>query len=81
MKAARPWFLVSHTSNKCVGLAVQVEDHMKIATDEIFGPVQSILKYKTIDEVRWRTTVSHSFVGPREASYLLDCVPCVWNTT
>ena len=24
---------------------------MKIATDEIFGPVQSILKFKNIDEV------------------------------
>ncbi|XP_055820686.1 benzaldehyde dehydrogenase, mitochondrial-like [Solanum dulcamara] len=28
-----------------------VEDDMLIATDEIFGPVQSILKYKDLDEV------------------------------
>lgn len=28
-----------------------VEDHMAIAREEIFGPVQSILKFKTIDEV------------------------------
>ncbi|KAJ4711129.1 Aldehyde dehydrogenase [Melia azedarach] len=28
-----------------------VEDDMLIAKDEIFGPVQSILKYKTLDEV------------------------------
>ncbi|KAL4449497.1 hypothetical protein ABPG77_007141 [Micractinium sp. CCAP 211/92] len=28
-----------------------VEDHMAIAKDEIFGPVQVILKFKTIDEV------------------------------
>jgi hypothetical protein len=26
---------------------------MKIAMEEIFGPVQVILKYKTIDEVRF----------------------------
>ena len=28
-----------------------VEDNMKIASEEIFGPVQSILKFSTIDEV------------------------------
>jgi len=28
-----------------------VQDHMTIAREEIFGPVQSILKFKTIDEV------------------------------
>ena len=28
-----------------------VEDHMKIAEEEIFGPVQSIIKFKDIDEV------------------------------
>jgi len=28
-----------------------VTDNMSIATDEIFGPVQSILKFKTLDEV------------------------------
>lgn len=28
-----------------------VTDNMRIATDEIFGPVQSILKFKTIEEV------------------------------
>ena len=39
------------------GLCVQVQDHMTIATDEIFGPVQSILKFKTIDEVRWLVIV------------------------
>nr|AVR59242.1 aldehyde dehydrogenase 1 [Platynereis dumerilii] len=27
-----------------------VEDHMKIATDEIFGPVQCIIKFKTVEE-------------------------------
>lgn len=35
-----------------------VEDHMKIATDEIFGPVQSILKFKTIEEVIKRANSS-----------------------
>jgi len=28
-----------------------VTDNMKIATDEIFGPVQCLIKFKTIDEV------------------------------
>ncbi len=28
-----------------------VTDDMTIATDEIFGPVQSILKWSTVDEV------------------------------
>lgn len=36
-----------------------VEDDNIIATDEIFGPVQSILKWSTIDEVR-STAVSPS---------------------
>jgi len=29
----------------------EVQDDMPIATDEIFGPIQSILKFKTLDEV------------------------------
>lgn len=29
----------------------EVKDDMAIATDEIFGPVQSIIKFKTLDEV------------------------------
>lgn len=28
-----------------------VKDDMKIAKEEIFGPVMSILKFKTVDEV------------------------------
>lgn len=28
-----------------------VQDDMKIAQEEIFGPVQSILKFKTVEEV------------------------------
>ena len=28
-----------------------VKDHMKIAKEEIFGPVQTILKYDDVDEV------------------------------
>ena len=28
-----------------------VEDHMRIAKEEIFGPVMQILKFKTVDEV------------------------------
>ena len=33
-----------------------VQDDNIIATDEIFGPVQSILKWSTIDEVRYDLT-------------------------
>lgn len=29
----------------------KVEDHMKIAREEILGPVQQILKFKTLEEV------------------------------
>uniref|UniRef100_A0A6N2LXJ2 aldehyde dehydrogenase (NAD(+)) n=1 Tax=Salix viminalis TaxID=40686 RepID=A0A6N2LXJ2_SALVM len=35
-----------------------VQDDMLIAQDEIFGPVQSILKFKNIDEVRGRANTS-----------------------
>ena len=28
-----------------------VKDDMKIAREEIFGPVMSVLKFKTVDEV------------------------------
>ncbi|KAE8651561.1 aldehyde dehydrogenase family 2 member B7, mitochondrial [Cucumis sativus] len=35
-----------------------VKDDMKIAEDEIFGPVQTILKYKDIDEVIRRANAS-----------------------
>jgi aldehyde dehydrogenase (NAD+) len=31
-----------------------VKDEMKIATDEIFGPVMSVLKFKSIDEIAQR---------------------------
>ncbi|CAK8690019.1 unnamed protein product [Clavelina lepadiformis] len=33
---------------------VDVEDHMKIAKEEIFGPVMQIMKFKTIEEVTER---------------------------
>lgn len=36
-----------------------VTDNMSIATDEIFGPVQSILKFKTLDEVIERANATH----------------------
>lgn len=36
-----------------------VTDEMRIATDEIFGPVQSILKFKTLDEVIERANNTH----------------------
>jgi len=36
-----------------------VKDDMTIAKEEIFGPVMSILKFKTIDEVITRANNSH----------------------
>ncbi|KAL5974487.1 hypothetical protein ACLOJK_031152 [Asimina triloba] len=36
-----------------------VKDGMKIATDEIFGPVQTILKFKDLDEVIKRANATH----------------------
>ncbi|KAH7674519.1 aldehyde dehydrogenase (NAD+) protein [Dioscorea alata] len=36
-----------------------VKDEMEIAKDEIFGPVQSILKFKDIDEVIRRANATH----------------------
>lgn len=35
-----------------------VKDHMKIVQEEIFGPVQSISKYSTMDEVLRRANDS-----------------------
>ncbi|OQR82693.1 aldehyde dehydrogenase, mitochondrial precursor [Achlya hypogyna] len=40
-----------------------VEDHMTIAKEEIFGPVMSILKFKTIDEVVERANSSEYGLG------------------
>jgi len=37
----------------------EVQDDMPIATDEIFGPIQSILKFKTLDEVIKRANATH----------------------
>ena len=35
-------------------LFVDVQDHMAIAKDEIFGPVMSVLKFKSLDEIAAR---------------------------
>ena len=32
-----------------------VQDHMRIAKEEIFGPVMQIIKFKTLDEVSPQT--------------------------
>ncbi|OQR93794.1 aldehyde dehydrogenase, mitochondrial precursor [Thraustotheca clavata] len=40
-----------------------VEDHMTIAKEEIFGPVMAILKFKTIDEVIERANASEYGLG------------------
>jgi aldehyde dehydrogenase (NAD+) len=40
-----------------------VEDHFKIAKEEIFGPVQSIFKYSTLDEVIKRANATNYGLG------------------
>lgn len=40
-----------------------VSDNMTIAKEEIFGPVMSILKFKTVDEVIQRANNSHYGLG------------------
>jgi aldehyde dehydrogenase (NAD+) len=40
-----------------------VEDHFEIATQEIFGPVQSILKFSTLDEVILRANATNYGLG------------------
>jgi aldehyde dehydrogenase (NAD+) len=39
-------------------LFVDVKDEMAIATDEIFGPVMSVLKFKSIDEIAARANAT-----------------------
>jgi aldehyde dehydrogenase (NAD+) len=39
-------------------LFVDVEDKMSIATDEIFGPVMSVLKFKSIEEIAARANAT-----------------------
>jgi len=39
-------------------LFVDVEDKMAIATDEIFGPVMSVLKFKSLDEIAARANAT-----------------------
>lgn len=46
-----------------------VQDDNIIATDEIFGPVQSILKWKTIDEVYKAVMSCHEYWTRR----IFDC--------
>ncbi|RWS03867.1 aldehyde dehydrogenase: cytosolic 2-like protein, partial [Dinothrombium tinctorium] len=40
-----------------------VNDEMRIAKEEIFGPVQQILKFKTMEEVIERSNQSHYGLG------------------
>src|SRR5207247_1231605 len=39
-------------------LFVDVKDEMAIATDEIFGPVMSVLKFKSLDEIAARANAT-----------------------
>lgn len=40
-----------------------VQDDMKIAREEIFGPVMSVLKFKTVDEVIERANATSYGLG------------------
>jgi len=49
---------------------VNVQDHMRIAKEEIFGPVMSVLKFDTIDEVVRRA--NNTIYGLSAAVYTQD---------
>lgn len=49
-----------------------VEDHMTIAKEEIFGPVQSILKFSTLEEVIERCNASKYGLGAGILTYDID---------
>ncbi|XP_062159445.1 benzaldehyde dehydrogenase, mitochondrial-like [Alnus glutinosa] len=49
-----------------------VKDDMLIAKDEIFGPVQTILKFKDLDEVIRRANASHYGLGAGVVTQDLD---------
>jgi len=55
-----------------------VQDDMKIAQEEIFGPVQSILKFKTIDEVIERANKTQyglaAGLATKDISTAMKCV-------
>ena len=48
-KMEGPGFFVQPT------VFADVQDHMRIAKEEIFGPVMQIIKFKTLDEVSPQT--------------------------
>ena len=48
-KMEGPGFFVQPT------VFADVQDHMRIAKEEIFGPVMQIIKFKTLDEVSHQT--------------------------
>jgi aldehyde dehydrogenase (NAD+) len=61
--APRAWWfqrVAPHTPQVEPTVFADVTDQMKIATDEIFGPVQSILKFKTTEEVSRRAATRWS---------------------
>jgi len=49
-----------------------VEDNMKIAKEEIFGPVMSILKFKNVDEVIQRANNSNYGLGAGVVTRSID---------
>ncbi|MGE0606206.1 MAG: aldehyde dehydrogenase family protein [Pirellulales bacterium] len=51
-------------------LFTDVQDNMQIATDEIFGPVMSVLKFKSVDEIVDRA--NNTFYGLAAAVWTRD---------
>lgn len=56
-----------------------VNDNMTIAKEEIFGPVMSILKFKTVDEVIKRANDSHYGLGAGVVTKSIDTALKVSN--
>jgi len=56
-----------------------VQDHMRVAREEIFGPVQQILKFKTLDEVLERANDSDYGLGAAVNTKDLDTMIAVSN--
>ena len=60
-KMEGPGFFVQPT------VFADVQDHMRIAKEEIFGPVMQIIKFKTLDEVSHQTQTDNGV-------HLSDCL-------
>ena len=64
-KMEGPGFFVQPT------VFADVQDHMRIAKEEIFGPVMQIIKFKTLDEVIQSKPTSVIFIFFRLLSVVM----------